>query len=811
MTADRSSESARSERQQASASDRSDRRDRGSSLAVIRAVATAERRQYDHRHTATRRKKALLYVMLAAMLPVLVGLAVGGYQLGRAVGDGGMTGLLTLARWYVPLLIGLYAFVGLTTVGNRLFGFEARDLLLTTVRDRDLVLGLLLADFREQCAGLVGWALLAALAFAAGVGSVTVAVVAPIATLVVTVAALLIGYVLGIGARPAMARLSISSTLRSVLGGLGTVAVFLLFAGGGMLAGQAGAEVDLFEGGSVAALAPDGPPPIPIGYYADFFFVGTPLSEGLGPAAFASAAVVVGTVPVCTRMIVALAPTLWRTDADASESAADPTAETPSLESTGSDASHERPAWPWLRVPSGYVADAVLRRAIRTPRRLVHLTYYGMVAGFVVMFGLLSEFPLVTAVGVALAGLGTLLAGAAVGLNPLGDEGSMLGQLVLTDYRPATFVRARLLAGTAIGLPLVLVGMALLSLEALSATDTVAVGAALTLLVPASAGLAVGLGTLLPKSEPGTVLEAFEVRPPEKLAMLAHGLLLAVLASNLLGLLVADGDSAVRWGGVAAIAAVTGVAAHGGYRFAVAGIADYGRPRTPDPIYALELAAGLAVLGVALSMNVQNAVRSVVPVSGSAGFTTVFVAGYVGWAVVGIAFLFASGRLRSSLDVRVPTRRDCRYLIGGGVASLLVYGLFVAGVSLLEAPVVSHSVADEITAGDPWSVVLLIALAVLVNAPVEEFVFRTVIQTRLADALPERRAILATAVLFALIHVPTYFTADPLAIGVTLAPLAVVATLWGWLYAKTESIVVPALCHGCYNAAVFGAAFLWLG
>lgn len=786
-------------------------------LAVISAISSAERRQYDHRYTATRRKKALIYVLFAAMLPFIVGLGIGAYRLGRAVGDGGMDGVLTLARWYVPVLIGLYAFVGLTTVGNRLFGFEARDLLLTTVRDRDLVLGLLLADFREQAVGLVGWALLAALAFAVGVGSVTVAVVAPIAMLALTIAALLVGYLLGIGARTAMLRLEIPSTVRSALGGVGTIAVFLLFAGGGMLAGRSGAEVDLLEGGSVSALAPDGPPPVPIGYYADFFFVGTPLAEGFGPAAIASAAVVVGAIPVAVWGIVAFAPPLWRADRPRSGSTATTTADdSPSLEAgerdTGAaETNGKRREWPWLRVPSGYVADAVLRRAIRTPNQSAHLTYYGMVAGFVVMTGLVGDLALATAVGAALAGLGVLLAGAAVSLNPVGDEGSVLGQLVLADYSPATFVRARVLAGCAVGFPLALAGTALLAIESLSVADAATVGAALALLVPASAGIAVGLGTLLPRSEPGRVLDAFEVRTPEKLAMLVHGLLVVVLAGNLVALLLADGDSAIRWGGIAGLAAAAAIAAHGSYRFAVAGIADYGRPRTPDPLYALELATGLAALGLALSISVPDAVGSVLSVSGPAGFALLFVAAYVGWAVPGIAYLLATGRTRAFLDLRLPTGRDLRYLAVGVAASLGVYGFFVAAVSLLEAPVVSHSMTDEIAAGGAPFVALLAALALLVNAPVEEFLFRNIVQKRLEEAIATRGAILATAILFALIHVPTYLAGDPVAIAVTLAPLSVLAVLWGWLYAKTRTLVVPALCHGVYNAAVFVATFLWLG
>lgn len=770
----------------------------GSSLAVIRAIARAERRRFDHQHTKTRRKKAVIYVVLAVAVPIFGAMVWGAYRFGRTVGSGEIDGLLSLFRWYLPAALGLYALIGMNEVGKRLLDFEARDLLLTTVRDRELVAGLLLADLRESGWHLFGPTAALVLAFAVGVGSPIAAVVAPIAAVLVTLAALLVGYALGLAGRLALRRASLSSSARSALGGLGSVGVFLLFVAGGAAAGQAGAALDLEET-SPAALTPNGPPPLAIGYYADFFFVGTPIADGIGTLAITSGAIVAAAVPVSIWATVSIAPRLWRADPPA-----DTDAPGGSVDATrGAIAGERRREWPWLQVPAGYVADSILRRSIRTPQRLLHVVYYAVAAGYVVVSLTVADPALLpTALGGGLALLGVWLAGGAVGLNPLGEEGTMVNQLVLADYPPASFVRARILAGTAVGLPLVLAGTALLTVRTLSIADAVLIGGFLSLVVPASAGFAVGIGTLLPKTEPGTVLEKFEARPPEKLAILVHGVVLTALAVGGGWLLLAALEPGARLGGLAAVGLGTVLVADGGYRFAVSGLADYGRRRRADPVYALELTAGLALLGLVLSLSLEAGAATQLPISGRLEFPVAFVAGYVGWALAGIAYLLASGRGWASLDVAVPTRRDVRYVALGLVASLAAFGVLQAAVTLFDAPAIEHAVADRAGASDPTFLVLLAVLFLAVNAPVEEFLFRNVVQKRLAEAIPERTAIVAASLLFAAVHLPAYFAADPVAVAVSLTPLAVVAAIWGRIYARTDNVLVPALCHGLYNVAI---------
>lgn len=767
-----------------------------SSLAVVFAISQAERRQHDHRHTATRRKKAIAYVSAGVLLPLLVGMVWGAYRFGQMVETGELDGLVHLARWYLPVLITIYALSSMLDVSKRLQDIERGALLRTAVRDRDIVFGLVLADLRESAWYLFGPAVILVLAFAAGAGSVLLAVVGTAAAIVLMLAGMLVGYAVGVGGRIIITRVGLSGRLQSALGGVGSVAAFLVFAAVGAFVGHTGARLDLGET-SPAQLAPSGPP-LPIGHYADFFFVGTPLVDGLSSLAIASGVAIAATIPVSTWATATLTPRLWRLERT-----------TDSKQPDRSIDDGQKREGPWLDYRWGHVADGLVRRTIRQPRRILHVVYYVIGAGYIATSAAIIEPTLLpTGIGAALVVFGIWLAGGAVCLNPLGEEGSMLDQLVLADYSASSFLQARLVVGSAIGLALVIPGTVLLAVRPLTPLEAVAVGATLAIMVPVSSAIALGVGTLLPKTEPGRLLGKFDARPPERLAILVHGALSTALMAGAVALIIAPPSDPIRWGGLAVIALATAIAADGSYRFAVRSFSEYGRPTQPDPIYALELAVGLALVGMVLSNSFELTAAIVVPFSGLSAFTIIFVAAFAGWALAGVAYLLASGRTWSYIDVRRPTASDGRYLVLGLVASLTVYAAFIGIVVAFDLPTSTQTLTDEFVGGGLSWFLALAVLVMLVNAPVEEFLFRNVIQKRLADAIAERWAILAVAVIFAAVHIPVYFDPNPGAVAVTITPLAVVALVWGWLYARTSNLVVPALCHGLYNVVVFGVVIL---
>ncbi|MBI3072524.1 MAG: CPBP family intramembrane metalloprotease [Deltaproteobacteria bacterium] len=99
-----------------------------------------------------------------------------------------------------------------------------------------------------------------------------------------------------------------------------------------------------------------------------------------------------------------------------------------------------------------------------------------------------------------------------------------------------------------------------------------------------------------------------------------------------------------------------------------------------------------------------------------------------------------------------------------------------------------------------WLINLFLAQFLLV-ALSEEIFFRGYLQTRLDEAFPPRRTflgatvgwgLLATSALFALTHVVSHGT--PVVLAVFFPSLA-----FGWLRAKTGSIIAPIIFHGLCN------------
>ncbi|MFC6730883.1 CPBP family intramembrane glutamic endopeptidase, partial [Natronoarchaeum mannanilyticum] len=123
-------------------------------------------------------------------------------------------------------------------------------------------------------------------------------------------------------------------------------------------------------------------------------------------------------------------------------------------------------------------------------------------------------------------------------------------------------------------------------------------------------------------------------------------------------------------------------------------------------------------------------------------------------------------------------------------------------------PMAGHSLGEQVEAIGPELALALVVLAVTVNAPIEELFFRNVVQKRLAEAVSRRGAIGGAALLFGLAHVPSYAGGAPIAIAVTVGLLVIQGLIWGVAYDRTDSAVVPALCHGAYNAALFGALYV---
>lgn len=779
----------------------------GSGLRVAYAVGRAELHRYGHRYVASRRKKALMLLAGVALLPIVGVILLLAHAAGESVASGGLRDLPHVARWWLPLVMAIGALNG-AFMTTHLLDFGARKLLLATVPDRTLALGLLAATcWTVGLSAAIPVALVFA-AFGLGAGSATAAVVGAVAALCIATASYLVGVTGGLLARAAFLRVPMTSDARELYG---TVLKVGLFVGMGAVGAVAGSTLGDLEDEelSLSLLAPSEPTPVPLGHAADWLFVATPLVDGPSTTALAAGLVVLALVPLSVAVILRLTPRLWYADPARPESMADgddgsptPTEETalPSFLSGG--------RFPKLG-RTGVVLDGLVRRARRQPTRFAFLGYYLFLPVTIVASTVpTGQLPAATAFGAGLVILGLWLAGGAFCLNPLGEEGTMLGQLVLSDFEARTFVRARLLAGVLVGAPLVAVGTALLGVEALTARQTLALGTFWLALVPASAGLALGIGTLLPSTETRELLDAVTVRAPETLAIVYHAGLVLVLARGGHLLVTADLDPLLAGGVAAALATVLVVAGHGGYRFALGGLADHGRERRPDPVFAVELGVGLAVAGAALSFTAGLGVAILVDAAGTVGLAVDFLAQYAGYLTVVVAYLLVSGR-RDYPDLSLPTAGDLRTVAVVTAGLLALWAAASAAVELLDLPATSHALAGSGEEG-LLAVAVTVALVLAVVAPVEELLFRNVVQKRLGEALDRRGALLVATVVFGLVHVPAYAGGGLPGAVVPLTLVTVAGGGFAVVYDRTGTVLAPALSHGLYNAVqiLAGAAVL---
>ncbi|MFB6151662.1 MAG: lysostaphin resistance A-like protein [Haloarculaceae archaeon] len=158
------------------------------------------------------------------------------------------------------------------------------------------------------------------------------------------------------------------------------------------------------------------------------------------------------------------------------------------------------------------------------------------------------------------------------------------------------------------------------------------------------------------------------------------------------------------------------------------------------------------------------------------------------------------------LYLRRPSLRDL------GWAGLGVVGLFAvayAGSIIIQFLGVDTATNSVVTTGRnaPLLFLYLIPVTILLQAPMEELLFRGVVQGLLRRAYGVVPAVLLASVMFGIGH--TIALQGSLSGKLnTIVLLSGLGLVLGTVYERSESIVVPMLVHGAWNAFLFGTQYL---
>jgi membrane protease YdiL (CAAX protease family) len=771
-------------------------------VAVGFHVAAAEMRNQFRRNLDSRTQKALVVLAAPMILLFLALFFQQAYELGAATRTGTAFPVLGLARTVlVPVMLVLSLFTAMSAMQS-LARDSVRPLLLTSVSGRALLIGKLLYTLYTQLI-LFGFVSVLVVGYAVGAGAplfLLAFVAAALPVLTVTLSGgLSLGYLFWLGTE----RLGISERLRRLITASVPTAVFI---GWIALTNVGGENVPLDE------LANRGPI-TPLGWYADLLFVGSPVAEPVGLQTVLAAVAMGGLVPVVFGGLVRLAPAYWyATPVDSSEETTNEE-RTPSLEQSPSETIGRLSGSLFARSRTMRAAHGYARDAYRRPDQFLYLFTYLFLGGAFITPALVNQpesAPELLGGGLVLFGI---FLGAVFCLNPLGSEGKMLPQLALAAVPADTFVHGRLLVAVAVGLPVSMLGIAVLGTGIVSLPVAFLGAGLLPVALVTSICFALGIGSAFPSFETGEVFNV-ETLKPSRIAVYIHAGITVQLVAVGAGVSLATatpGSSLsipARLGSLGAYVLVAGLLADGSRRYAVAKLDDYGQPvvRVDRP-FAVQASLGLAVLSVLFAQVVALFGTRVLGVESIAAL---FVFQYLAFALIAVGFLYVTRRSWDYLDVRMPSRREVGLVAGTLLGSLVIAIVGTTILSGLDLPGIDNSLSDPTVNGDSVADVeattlLLVVLAmVLVVGPIEELLYRNIIQKYLSEWFATPAAVAIASVVFTFVHVPSYFlrTGNLVATGLLLSVLFVVSCLWGVLFARTRNLVVVAAVHGLYNASL---------
>lgn len=222
-------------------------------------------------------------------------------------------------------------------------------------------------------------------------------------------------------------------------------------------------------------------------------------------------------------------------------------------------------------------------------------------------------------------------------------------------------------------------------------------------------------------------------------------------------------------------------------------------------VFALAALQGVVAAGL---LNVPAEFSSVADLPTS-GAVLLFVMNFVGFFAVGWAYLRWRGESvfdTSLYDLAAPSLRQAGQVLVGLV---VLFGLLITISNIAAQFGISSSenVTQTLGEGNPQLLLYLIPIALLLNGPIEEFLFRGLVQGLFRDAYGVLPGIALSAAVFGVVH---YFAVSGGGGNIifTLTVITALGTLLGVLYEWSENLFVPGLVHGLFNAIQYAGLYL---
>lgn len=225
------------------------------------------------------------------------------------------------------------------------------------------------------------------------------------------------------------------------------------------------------------------------------------------------------------------------------------------------------------------------------------------------------------------------------------------------------------------------------------------------------------------------------------------------------------------------------------------------------------VAFGVAVLGFLLTVPVTIVVANLYVLVTGNEIGPVAVLGISMLSLQGIAFPLTAwlyvrfrGLSWSFVPASVPSLRELGYVVAAYVGVLVaVYAIAILVTLTSTEPAANQGALTALQ--NPEIIPYLVVLQLLLIGPGEELLFRGVIQGTLRERFDAPAAIVLASLAFAPAHA-TALVGGLSAVAVTVAILFVPSLVFGYVYEKTDNIVVPMLTHGLYNATLFALMYL---